>query len=152
MSQLYHLYVADESEAEEIVERSRDKEYVNVPAFWESKQLTLLSLFRKVPKPPSFFSANFYKAYHKHFELLYQLDEYCAECYAAKFPHDFVKELAATDHNELSSLADRWMNVEPSFAEHKWTKEDVEGLLNKICSTCQNAVKRKKHVVYRFSL
>lgn len=152
MSQLYFLYVADKSEAEDIVERPCDKEFVDVPAFWESKQLTLLSLFREVPKPPSFFSANFYKAYHKHFELLYPLDEYGAECFAAKFPDDFVKELAGINDNELSSLADRWMNVERSFAEHDWMKEDVELLLRKVRGICKNAIKKKKHVVYRFSL
>ncbi len=59
MSQLHFLYVADESEAQSIVKKARRIEFVNVPAFEDSKQLTLLSLFRKVPKPPDLLSADF---------------------------------------------------------------------------------------------
>jgi hypothetical protein len=155
MSQLHDLYVANESDAQLICDDPGDRsDEISVSAFDESKQLSLLSIFRKIPQfpeVPEIHSHGFYAIYHKYFKLLYP-SEAGSEAYVAKFPDDFVLALAELSDDAIADLAASWLAIEPSFAKCKWTEQDVEDLLKKVCSTCQTATTERKHVLFRFSL
>jgi hypothetical protein len=154
MSQLYHFFVADENEAQQICDVPLDwPNYISLPAFDEAKQLSLLSLFRDMPKVelPEFPSVELLTIYHKYFTLLYP-SELGDETYVAKFPDDFVQELATLEDDAIPELVSKWCAIEPSFAKYQWTEPDIDGLVHKLRSVCQNAIRDRKHVLYRFSL
>lgn len=158
MSQLYDLYVGNLNEAQAIWEHAREyPEAVDVPAFDELKQLSLLSLFKEISMPQrdwgvlSSKSDKTAKAYHEHFALLYP-SEVGKSRFITKFPDDLVQGLGEIDDDTLPDLVDQWIAIEPSFADYKWTRQDVEFLLTKVCKTCKTAIDERKHVLFKFSL
>jgi hypothetical protein len=147
MSQLYDLFVAHESEAEDLCDNpSNLTEGVDVPAFDESKQLSLLSLFRKIGT-----SAKVETTYYKYFKLLHP-SQIGKSRFVTKFPDDFVQAVAGIEDEDIADIANKWVSIETSFSEYNWTKRDVEGLLGKVCSTCRTAAAEDKQVLFRFSL
>ncbi len=146
MSQLYFLYVAEEKDARDICKkRQKTNDRVNVPSFDESKQLSLLSLVEEIDE----FDEGY--TYYEYFDLLYP-SEMGAECFVTKFPDNLVRALSQINDESISVLANDWMTKEPSFSKSKWTKDSVEVLLRKVCSTCRNAIASGKSVLFRFSL
>lgn len=60
--------------------------------------------------------------------------------------------LAETDDRYIATLSERWIEVERSFEEIRWTAKDVESLLSTIIATCRSAVAANKRVLYRVTL
>lgn len=155
MSQICDLYAAHDGEAQQICDNPCDRsDEIWVPAFDESKQLSLLSIFRSIPQSPEAleaYSHDFYATYHNYFKLLYP-SQAGREAYVAKFPDDLVRALAELSDDAISSFAGSWLAIEPSFAKCEWAAQDVEDLLKKVCSACQTATTAQKHILCRFSL
>jgi|SRR5271156_4049625 len=147
---LYHLYVADEIDAQQICDTLWPNQ-IPVKYFDEPQHLSLLSIFRKIPKLPNLNSSDFLNDYHEYFELLYP-SEAGAECHVVRFPDDLVRALADISDDAISDLAVKWFAIEPSFAKREWTKQDIMELLKKVCNACQTATTRHKSVLCRFSL
>jgi hypothetical protein len=157
MSFMHDLYITEIANAKDVCEHPLDVEGKNdVSGFDEYKQLTLLSIFREIPElvlldRDDKYSYEFYETYHKYFELLYP-SEIGDECYAAKFPDDFVMELAVADQQAYSEMASKWLTLEPSFKEFKWNRSDVMALLKQVGEICRKANAERKQVLFRFGL